>query len=271
MAVLFFLATGLGSGTDTTLRVMTFNIRYDNPDDADNNWRFRKEEVAAIMRRADIVGVQEALLSQMQALGALLPEYASIGVGRDDGMAAGEFSAIFFLRRRYSVLNQGTFWLSEHPEEPGSRSWDAAITRIVTWGRFYDQVDSDTILVFNTHFDHRGREARRQSARLLLQKIEEIGGDGTAVVLGDFNTVPESEAYGVLISGRLADARTRSLKPPAGPTGTYTGFEGEPTRRIDYVFADSRIEVAEYAVIASMTASDHLAVVARLRPPGRVR
>ena len=255
-------------GADTTLQVMSFNIRYDNPEDGENNWTHRKEEVAAIVRMADIAGIQEALHTQMQVLTGLLPDYEFVGVGRDDGEQAGEYSAIFYRGSRFAALAHGTFWLSEEPDVPGSKSWDAAITRIATWSRFADLASRDTFFVFNTHFDHRGREARERSATLLLSKIEEIAGAAPVIVLGDFNARPDSEVYRTLTSTRLVDARAASVAPPEGPEGTFSGFTEEARRRLDYIFVDRVISVAGFSTIARFKASDHLAVLARIDVPG---
>ena len=258
-------------GADTTLQVMSFNIRYDNPADGENNWMYRKEEVAGIVRMADIAGIQEALHTQMQVLTGLLPDYEFVGVGRDDGEQAGEYSAIFYRRSRFAALARGTFWLSEEPDVPGSRSWDAAITRIATWSQFADLASQDTFFVFNTHFDHRGREARVQSAALLLSRIEEIAGAAPVIVLGDFNAGPDTEVFRTLTSTRLDDARAASETPPEGPEGTFSGFSDESGRRLDYIFVDRAVNVAGFSTIARFKASDHLAVLARIDVPGRQR
>ncbi len=259
LPLLFFAA-----GSDTTLKVMSFNIRYDNPADGEHNWQYRREEVAGIVSMADIAGVQEALHTQMQALVELLPDYEYVGVGRDDGKQAGEYAPIFYRSDRFASVRHGTFWLSEEPDVPGSKSWDAAITRIATWSEFADLASRDTFFVFNTHFDHRGREAREKSAALLLARIEEIAGAAPVIVLGDFNAVPESEVYRTMTATRLVDARPAALTPPEGPAGTFSGFTTEPRGRIDYVFVDRAVQVKAFTTLARFTASDHLAVLARI-------
>ena len=258
--------------TDSTLRVMTFNIRYNNPGDGEHAWPHRKERVASVIRfhEADLVGVQEALKGQIDDLEALLPEYAWIGVGRDDGVAAGEFSPIFYRQDRFELLEQATFWLSETPEVPGSKSWDAALTRIVTWGRFRDKTTEEMFYLFNTHFDHRGEQARTQSARLLLEKINALAGDALVIVTGDFNVVPTTEAYRVMVT-ELEDARHRSVTPPHGPEETSFGFTvevGEQGRRIDYIFVHPDVRVQHYGVLTDHWhghfPSDHLPVLAEV-------
>ena len=281
--VLIILGLALGSGAepveavsaDSAIRVMTFNIRYNNPNDGVHAWPNRKEQVASVIRfhQADLVGMQEVLKDQIDDLEVMLPDYARFGVGRDDGVAAGEFAPVFYRKDRFDLLEQATFWLSETPDVPGSKSWDAAITRIVTWGRFRDKHTGATFYLFNTHFDHRGEQARTESARLLLAKIQTLAGDANTVVTGDFNVVPTTEAYRIMTSG-LADAKDRTVTPPHGPEGTYSGFtveQDEIGRRIDYIFVHPAVHVARYGVLTDHWnghfPSDHLPVLAEILFP----
>ncbi len=264
MAVLILLGL-LGVSPDTSLMVMTFNIRYDNPGDGERSWQYRAEEVAAIMSAADIIGIQEALHHQMQNLARVLPAFGWIGVGRDDGHEGGEYAAIFYRRDRFRVVRSGRFWLSQFPLEIGSVGWDAALPRIATWAAFEDKISEDTTMIINTHFDHRGEEARLQSARLIVERADNLSPTGCVVVMGDFNALPGSEVLETLTAGRLADARSVPLSAPSGPEETYTGFRGMLLRRLDYILVSTELEVLSFETIPSMTASDHLSVVARLR------
>ncbi len=153
---------------------MTFNIRVDVPSDSLNSWPYRKAKAASMIRfhQADIVGLQEALAGQLEDLAAGLPDYDWFGVGRDDGHDQGEFMAIFYLKKRFQVIKQSTFWLSETPQIPG-KGWDAACNRIVTWGEFKDNITGKVFYHFNTHFDHMGEIARQESAKLLLEIYKE--------------------------------------------------------------------------------------------------
>ena len=182
------------------LNVMTFNIRYNTMSDSVNAWPYRKDKVASqvLFHEAHILGVQEALHDQMLDLQERLSQYKYAGVGRDDGKEKGEYSAIFYDTARLQALQTKTFWLSETPEVPGSKSWDAAITRIVTWIKFRDKKTKKIFFAFNTHFDHIGKIARRESAKLLLQKIKEIAGNTPAVITGDFNAEPADEPVQVI-------------------------------------------------------------------------
>ena len=263
------------NGVDSTLRVMTFNIRYNNPDDGEHAWPHRKERVASVIRfhEADLVGMQEALQGQIDDLEALLPEYAWFGVGRDDGATAGEFSPIFYRKDRFDLIDQATFWLSETPEVVGSQGWDAALPRIVTWGRFRDNRTGTAFFLFNTHFDHRGAQARTESARLLLAQIDALAADAPVVVTGDFNVEPTTEAYRVMVE-ELGDARLRSATPPHGPDETYWGFTvetDEEGRQIDYIFVSPDVGVERFGVLTDHWnghfPSDHLPVLAEVALP----
>jgi endonuclease/exonuclease/phosphatase family metal-dependent hydrolase len=196
----------------STVRVMTFNIRYDNPRDGLDIWANRKDKVASMVRlyQADIVGMQEAQRNQIDDLAERLPKYQWVGVGRNDGKDGGEFTPIFYRSDRLKLLEQKTFWLSPTPEQAGSRGWDAALPRIVTWAKFTagsngaaegkDSANSaagkdEAFFVFNTHFDHMGMVARLESAKLLRSKVAEIAGNSPAIVTGDFNCMAGSPPY----------------------------------------------------------------------------
>jgi endonuclease/exonuclease/phosphatase family metal-dependent hydrolase len=258
------------AGEADPLRVMTFNIRYDNSDDGPDAWPLRKELAASMIRfhGADVAGLQEALKGQIDDLQALLPGYAWLGVGRADGREAGEYSPIFYRRDRFDVLGQETFWLSETPDVPGSKSWDAAIERVVTWAELRDLETDMRFLAVNTHFDHRGEEARARSAGLLVEKIAEIAGDLPVVLTGDFNAVQAAEPYRIL-SDALSDALYVTEQPHHGPTSTWAGFDAlVPDRRIDYIFVNERMRVLKHAVLTDTWGdrypSDHLPVLAEM-------
>lgn len=262
--------------TSSHFRVMTFNIRYDEPRDNENSWPNRKEMVASMIRfhQADLIGVQEALQHQLADLNKLLPEYAWIGVGRDDGKQGGEFSAIIYRRSRFKPTQTSTFWLSETPTLPGSKGWDAAYPRIVTWARFRDLKTNKTFFHFNTHFDHQGGRAREESTRFLLKQIEKIAGTQPAVVTGDFNFRESTTAYEILTDmpkGKvgLRDARYISRYRHHGPTSTFNEFKALiPEMRIDYILVNGRVQVLQHGTLADTWdgrfPSDHLPVLAEM-------
>jgi endonuclease/exonuclease/phosphatase family metal-dependent hydrolase len=219
----------------------------------------------------DLWGTQEGLENQLADLDTL-NEYARVGVGRDDGKQAGEHSAIFYRRERFALEDHGDFWLSTTPDKP-SMGWDArCCKRLVTWAKLRDKPSGQTFVVLNAHFDHEGVMARRESARLLVERSRALAGKLPLIVLGDFNSTPDSEVVAT-ISATLRDARAISQMPAYGPLETFNDFDiSKPAQeRIDYVFLSSQWQVLRYAVLTdSMEArypSDHFPVVARLRLP----
>ena len=270
-----WIAHGQQSSNGHALRVMTFNIRYDEPRDGVNAWPNRKQKVADVIRfhKADIVGVQEALLTQLRDLDNLLTDFARCGVGRSDGKESGEFSAILYRKARFQPLECRTFWLSETPDKPGSVGWDAAFPRVVTWAKFKDRVAGTTFYHFNTHFDHRGEKARTESSSLILRKIGDIASANLCFLTGDLNVEESSEAYKTLKSGnsttRLADAKYASVHGHFGGDSTFNEFkELQPGRKIDYVFVREGTRVVEHGVLSDrwngLWASDHLPVIAEI-------
>ncbi|MBN2093246.1 endonuclease/exonuclease/phosphatase family protein [candidate division KSB1 bacterium] len=280
MLTLFIIMTcGPSSEDYKNFRVMTFNIRMNTPADSSNAWPNRKDLVTSMVRfhQADLVGFQEVLDDQMEDLKQALPEFGWFGVGRDDGQKAGEYSAIFYRKNRFNLQKQETFWLSETPEVAGSRGWDAACVRIVTWGEFEDNRTGKKFYHFNTHFDHRGEQARKNSVRLLLSKVQSIAGTKPVVVTGDFNFNESSPLYHLIVDSaqvqnlyELFDSKKRCQQPLHGPSGTFQGFkELIPNQKIDYIFVNSKFDVLQHGVLSdrweNRWPSDHLPVLAEVQ------
>jgi endonuclease/exonuclease/phosphatase family metal-dependent hydrolase len=261
---------------ETPLRVMTFNIRYDTPNDGVNAWPHRRDWVASLIRfhEADAVGVQEALVHMLRELDARLPGFARVGVGRADGREGGEFSAILYRTDRLELLDNGTFWLSPTPEVPGSKGWDTAIERVATWARFRDRATGCELVHLNTHFDHIGEQARQESARLIRRRLATLANGLPVIVTGDLNSDPASIPYRILTRDTipeaippLRDAFNASRTPHYGPTSTWTAFRAiEPGRRIDYVLVSNDVTVLAHGILPDSWdgrfPSDHLPVVA---------
>jgi endonuclease/exonuclease/phosphatase family metal-dependent hydrolase len=255
---------------DAVINVATYNIRYNTPQDGINAWPHRRDAVKALIRyhELDVFGTQEGLADQIDDL-AEMSEYAHVGVGRDDGKRAGEHSAIFYRKSRFSLLEHGDFWLSQTPDRP-SMGWDAkCCKRLVSWAHLRDGQSRKSFFVFSVHFDHEGVVARRESAKLLLLKIGEMAGRSPVICVGDFNATPQSEPI-VTMQGALRDAYRISSAPPYGPVGTFNGFRLDvaTTNRIDYIFVTRDIEVLRYAVLTDSFdlryPSDHFPVVAKV-------
>lgn len=258
-------------GQAQEFKVMSYNIKYDNVNDTVNNWNFRKEAMVRLVQHygPQFVGMQEVLLNQLEYLDEHLPDYGYIGVGRDDGKQKGEYSPILYNSQHFELKSANTFWLSPTPEKV-SKGWDAALERICTYGRFKDKSTGKELYVFNTHFDHVGTEARKQSVNLILQKIKAINTQNLPVVVtGDFNLEPDSEPIQLMQAG-MTDAQQATQQPFYGPTGTFNGFDPDMVldRRIDYIFVDD-LKVQSYLHIDdrmenNMHISDHLPVLAEL-------
>ncbi len=254
------------------MNIMSFNIRLNTPADGENAWPNRITMVNGLLRfyDTDIFGLQEAFYGQITDIENGLPGFEWIGVGRDDGEKEGEFSPIFFNKAKFILLENGHFWLSQNCDKPGL-GWDAACNRVVTWGKFQSKVTGKKFFVFNTHFDHRGVEARKNSALLIRDKMKEITGDsGFPVILtGDFNLTPDSEPIG-MIKKYMADSRDITEEPPYGPAGTFQGFKMDAPQenRIDYVFVNSKVKVLKYATLTDSKnqrfPSDHFPVFVKV-------
>ena len=273
LMLLPFLAAACGQGgqqaatqTDEPVNVMTFNVRYDNPDDSLNNWKYRKDRVANAIRfyDADIVGTQEVLHNQMEDLRQRLPGYESIGVGREDGKEAGEYSALWYRADRFTAKESGWFWLSETPEVAGSKGWDGACERIATWAKLQDKLTGKELFVMNTHLDHVGVAARREGVKLVLDKIQELGGDLPVILTGDFNAEPESDVIKQVTDTadpeHLTDARTVA-DLVYGPNWTFHDFGSIPyehRERIDYIFVKNGLEVLKYGILAETEGNAYL-------------
>lgn len=271
--ILFLLsAFTFASVAQKPMNIITYNIRYNTPSDKENAWPNRRTEVMNLLKlhKADIFSVQEALYDQIMDLKDGMAGFDYVGVGRDDGNINGEFSAIYYNSNRYALIENGTFWLSETPKIP-SKSWDAALNRICTWARLKEKETRKTFYIFNTHFDHIGVKARKESALLILKKIGEIAGRKDPVILtGDFNLKPEEKPL-VLIRQKLKDARQISETVPTGPIGTFNDFDfaSKLENRIDYIFLNKMVEVKKYTVITDSKnnryPSDHLPVLVEIQ------
>lgn len=252
---------------------MTYNIRLDVASDSGNAWIHRKEHLVSMIRyhTPDLVGMQEVLHHQLDYILQELPEYGWFGVGRDDGKTAGEYMAVLYRKERIDTLRTATFWCSENPDKLGP-GWDAACNRTVTWGKIRDRADRTEFFLFNTHLDHVGVTARRESAKLLMNRVAALTGGERVVITGDFNSVPSDEPYGIIVGPKAKkkffDSRAVSKQRPHGPKGTFNGFtvSAVPSEPIDYIFVSDRIAVLAHGTLAELIdgrfPSDHFPVIA---------
>lgn len=266
------------------ISVMTYNIRYLNNRDGDDIWKNRSATVIETIKTSDVVGLQEVVAAQLEDIKAGTPEFTWYGVGRDDGAEKGEMTAIGWRTDSVSVVGKGTFWLSPNPEEVGVAGWDAALPRIASWIKLA-RTDSPTrpLLLLNTHFDHIGKTARENSAKLLRRwSVEQHEGKLPVVLLGDLNAKTTDAPLQRLLesteqaastetgSPRFVDAREASNVADSGPNTTWNGFKALAIgSRIDHVLTLGQVDVLEYETLNPKTpadrfASDHLPIQVRI-------
>ena len=238
-----------------SLYVGEFNIRYDNEKDTEqgDGWEVRCPVVCDILKveSFDIFGSQEVLHNQLEDILAALPEYGYVGVGRNDGKTEGEYAAIFYKMDRIKCLSSGHFWLSETPEIVGSKGWDAKYPRICTWGQFKDRRTGKKFWMFNLHMDHRGVEARKQSAMLVMERIKTMCGNQPYILLGDFNVDQFNPIYPMMMeSGMFVDCHDAAVVRFA-PTGSMNYFKPDfkTDSRIDHVLVSDDFDVLDYTLL----------------------
>jgi endonuclease/exonuclease/phosphatase family metal-dependent hydrolase len=253
------------------LTVMSFNIRYGTAKDGENEWSRRKEMLFDLLRQenADIIGLQEALDFQIDEITAAIPAYATVGVGRDDGGAHGEFAAILFRTDRFRIAEAGTFWLSDTPAVPGSKHWGNNITRICTWARLVDR-SGRGFYAFNVHLDHQSQPSRERSTQLLRERIDNRAvATDPVIIAGDFNVGEKNPALATL-RGPFVDT-FRVLHPEEETVGTFSGFKFGNTdgEKIDYILVQPGTDVMRAEILRfskdQRYPSDHFPVVARVR------
>ncbi len=256
---------------------MTWNIRSDKPEDGEHSWPHRKDLAADLIRSVDpdLAGLQEVLPRQLEDLESALPQYYRIGDGREGG-GSGEYCPILYRADRITLLRDGTFWLSDTPDLPGSIGWDAAHPRIATWGSFQHQETGEIFFHFNTHLDSGGSESRRRSTPLLLDVMRMEAESAASVLSGDFNLTDDREEYR-MITERMRDSRSAAGNNASGPEITFIGpgFEAgkHAGRRIDYLFVTDDFEVRSFTVRddsrKGFHPSDHFPVIADLHADRR--
>jgi endonuclease/exonuclease/phosphatase family metal-dependent hydrolase len=259
------------------LKVISFNIRFDNPGDAPNNWPYRVPLVESYLQSEmpDLMGVQEALYHQNEEILRLMPGYAYIGTGRDDGWQSGEYSSVFYNTEKLVIIEHNQFWLSETPDVPGSIGWEAVLPRVVCWAHFKHLKSGFTFYLFNTHYSHVSDLARKMSLEFMSKKIKEIAGDHPVIVTGDFNITKGSDLYNHMEShlkeqNGLHNAELIAHEVVHPVDNTFNGFRNEINPRvIDYIFVNDHFDVKNYAVDQykqdNLFVSDHWPVRANLQ------
>ena len=290
------------SAIASPVKVMTYNIRYSagDVDSPDNNWEARREALAQLVEKEkpDVAGFQEVLPDQRAWLEERFPQYAFSGQGRNADRRNGEASPVAFLKERFNVVTNGTFWLSETPDKPGSRSWNAKYPRICTWAVLEDKSGGGRFSFANMHTDHQSEEAREKGMLLVIERMKEFGVGAPMVLTGDLNCL-EFERPSVSARELLDDALSVSATPPEGPWRTCNHWQwrdrettiadalkkdvlersakGDDAERIDYIYVSHGTKVLGYRTIASprpgtkLYPSDHFPTVATLEfePAGK--
>ncbi|BCU75483.1 endonuclease/exonuclease/phosphatase family protein [Luteolibacter sp. LG18] len=257
------------------LRVMTFNLRYINRGDHFSRaWTARRDQVAEIIRRdhPDVLGVQEALRPMLDDLGQRLDGYVEIGVGREDGLQKGEYSALLVRADRFSIQQTGTFWLSDTPETVNSKSWGNTVVRICTWARLWDRKTSRVIHFYNTHMDHESQPAREKGIALILDRIAARQPAGPFLLTGDLNSGQENPVQELIrtSASRPLDVwKTVHPDESASVSGTMHGFTGKTDGgRIDYIYASPDLKLVAADILHDakdgVWPSDHFPVRATL-------
>lgn len=258
---LFFISIDFSLKEDLT--ILSYNIRYDNPNDGENQWVFRRERIVSYIKEInpDIIGMQEVLDQQLVFLDTTLKEFSYIGVGREDGKKKGEYSPILYNYKSLTLIKTDTFWLSETPAVV-SVGWDAALERICTYALFKHNYTGQQFWVFNTHFDHIGEEARIQSASLIYENIKALNINNFPVIItGDFNLTPDTRPIKIL-QNSFQDV-LQTMNADIDNYGTFTGFNRTTNgkNRIDYIFQKGlKTEKANHVWLKTSAggwASDH--------------
>lgn len=270
LSVFMISLAGLVSGQQLTIG--SFNLRFDNPRDTGNLWADRAPVVAALIRfhDFDILGTQEGLKNQLDDISTALPEFTRYGLGRDDGKDKGEHSAIYFKNEKFTLLQKGDFWLSQTPDKP-SMGWDGKCChRICSWVHLQDNKTKKKFFVFNAHFDHQGIEARKESSKLVLQKIKEIAGSAPVVFTGDLNGDHNSTWYQTLAASNFLKDTYKEVKYPYANNASFNAFGGARNRTeiIDHIFTTRQFAVSKWGVLTDTYngkfPSDHFPVLAEV-------
>jgi len=254
-------------------KVMSYNIRYPATEDykSGNGWNDRKFGLIKLLHyhQPDIIGMQEVVYEQLVFLSENLNRYNWFGVGRDDGKQKGEFTPIFYDTTKFNFIEGKNFWLSDTPEKP-SKSWDAALNRIVTMVMLEFKLSKKRFYVVNTHLDHKEEISRQKSTELINAEISKLINNYPIILMGDFNTIPNSISYNNVVK-LLKDSYLITKNSPYGPEGTSSGFsvcQDDKLNRIDYIFVSNDIEVIFYANLTDSYNknyySDHLPVIVKI-------
>jgi endonuclease/exonuclease/phosphatase family metal-dependent hydrolase len=270
LTCILLLAVSIGLNAQS-FNVATFNIRYDNPRDSGNLWVDRAPVVSSLIRfhDFDIFGVQEALKNQLDDISTALPHFSRYGVGRNDGKDGGEHSTIFYKKDKFTLLKSGDFWLSQTPDKPGL-GWDATCcNRICSWVYLEIKESGKKFYFFNVHFDHQGIVARKESAKLIIQKIKEIAGSQPVIFTGDLNGDRKSEWYQTIANSGILKDSYRDVEFPYELNSSGNGFRAPRNKSvIDHIFTSKQFTASRWGILTDTYfgkfPSDHFPVMSTL-------
>lgn len=265
------LMTAFSIRAQSTFNVATFNIRYANQSDTGHLWVDRAPVVTNLIRfhNFDVFGIQEGLKNQIDDISSALPEYSRYGVGRDDGIDAGEHSVIYYKKDKFKLLKSGDFWLSETPDKPG-KGWDATCcNRICSWVYLQNIQSKKKFYMFNVHFDHQGVVARKESSKLMLKKIKEIAGNEPVLFTGDFNGSRSSEWYQTIANSGIVKDTHDGVKHPYENNSSMNGFRTPRGMEvIDHIFISKQFTTKKWGILTDTYfgkyPSDHFPVIAEV-------
>lgn len=263
------LALSIPPAMAQTLRVMSFNVRYPNPDDGANRWENRRDLMVHTIeqQQPDVIGTQELFKLQGDYLVGKLAHYTWFGRGRY-GDDRDEHMGVFYRNDRLRVVQSGNFWLSDTPDKPGSISWGHPLPRMVTWALFELKGSGQRFYYYNTHFPYREQDepARTRAAQEIVARLKTLPADVPVVLTGDFNTTPDSQAH-ALLTRDLQDARVSAVTR-SGPDATFHNFTGKPDHRIDWILYRGLRATAVHTITSSQDGhypSDHFPVLAEFQ------
>lgn len=273
MALFLFAGSMFAKDNEAKINVMSYNIRYDNPGDGDNQWKMRKDYAADLVKfySVDVYGAQEVLNNQLNDMIDRLPGFDYVGVGRADGKTEGEYSPIIYRKDRLVVEKSGNFWLAEDKNAVGKKGWDAACERVATWAIFKDKLTGKRFFMLNTHLDHMGKVARHEGAALVLEETKRLSAGLPVIVTGDFNATPDDDPILVLTDKNdprhLIHSRDiAELK--YGPDWSFHDFGRVPLDKrsfIDYIFVKGNVKVYRHGVLSeskgNLYPSDHCPIL----------
>ena len=190
VAIILLSSGGLivphANASESDLRVMSFNIRNGTANDGANHWDLRKEFLYDVIRdeAPDVLGLQEAVRFQLDALNQNFPKYGEVGIISDSTRHTGQYSAILYRKDRFELQATGDFWLSDTPEVP-SKSCGNHHLRICTWVRLVDKATAQAFYVYNTHMDDGSQPSREKGVELMMQHFHRQTLSAPLILMGD--------------------------------------------------------------------------------------